>query len=86
MADPDSSRSAPRKEASLTPLAQRLIMALRHVAQEHDELQMAVRGFERYMRKNPISDEDMRGGLETIREHIALILDEPPALTTTTQV
>lgn len=84
MADPDSSRSVPRKEATLTPLATRLVMALRHVAQEHDELQMAVRGFERYMRKNPISDEDMRGGLETIRDHIALILDEPATVNTTT--
>jgi hypothetical protein len=82
MASPDaSSLSAPRNEATLTPLGQRLVLALRHVAQEHDELQMAVRGFERYLRKNPIADDDIRGGLNAIRTHIAVILDEPAEVT-----
>jgi hypothetical protein len=77
--DASSLSAPPKQEATLTPLGQRLVLALRHVAQQHDELQMAVRGFERYLRKNPIADEDIRGGLNTIREHIALILDDAPS-------
>jgi hypothetical protein len=76
-----SSLSAPRNEATLTPLGTRLVLALRHVAQEHDELQMAVRGFERYLRKNPIADDDIRSGLNAIRAHIAVILDDPAEVT-----
>jgi hypothetical protein len=82
MASGESSPSVqPKQESTLTPLGQRLVLALRHVAQEHDELQMAVRGFERYLRKNPIADDDIRGGLNAIRQHIAVILDEPAEVT-----
>lgn len=60
----------------LSPLAQRLLAALRHMAEEHDELQMVIRGFERHMRKRGIPDDEIRGGLESIREHINIILDD----------
>ena len=72
-----SSRSVQRKaETPLSPLATRLVMALRHVAEQHDELQIVVRGFEKHMRKNPFADEEIRSGLGAIRSHINLILDD----------
>jgi hypothetical protein len=66
----------PKDESSLSPLAIRLVMALRHVADKHSELQMVVRGFEKHMRKNPFDDEEIRSGLGAIRAHINAILDD----------
>ena len=76
MASGESSPSSPRKDAPLSPLAQRLVLALRHLAEEHDELVMVVRGFERHMRRNPFADDEIRGGLSAVRAHIDLILDD----------
>lgn len=59
-----------------------MIGALRHVAEEYDELRMIVGGFERHMRKNPYTDEEISSTLQTVREHIDMILsDEPKAET-----
>lgn len=66
----------PKKESPLSPLGTRLVMALRHVADQHSELQMVVRGFEKHMRKNPFDDEEIRSGLSAIRAHINVILDD----------
>lgn len=76
MAGDSLSSAQPNRDKELTPLAQRLIMALRHVAQQHDELTMVVKGFERYMRRNGISDDDIRGGLVALREHIDIVLSD----------
>lgn len=62
----------------LTPLQARLIGALRHVAEEYDELRMIVGGFERHMRKNPYTDEEIASTLTTVRQHIDLILQDEP--------
>lgn len=70
------SPSTQRETQPLTPLAQRLLGALRHLAKEHDELAMPVRGFEKYMRRNPLSDEDIKGGLEMVRDYIDVVLTE----------
>lgn len=75
----DESSPSPRREApALTPLGTRLVLALRHVASQYDELQIIVRGFEKHMRKHPFKDEEIRGGLEAIRAHIDIILDDGP--------
>lgn len=82
MSSPDASHlSRPRSEQPLSPLAQRLIGALRHLAEEHDELVMVVKGFERHMRKHPFDDDEITSGLESIRAHITLILDDAPSPT-----
>lgn len=71
------SRSPQRKrETELTPLAQRLVLALRHVAEQHDEAVMVVKGFERYMRRNGMPDDTIRDGLLMIRQHIDAVLDD----------
>jgi hypothetical protein len=72
----ESSRSLRREDKALSPLAQRLVGALRHLSDDHDELTMVVKGFERYMRKNPLSDEDILGGLTSVRDHINIVIGD----------
>ena len=81
MASPDASSLSSQRSKSeakaLSPLAQRLVMALRHLASEHDELTMVVRGFERYMRRTGLADDVIRDGLLAIKDHVDKVLAEP---------
>jgi hypothetical protein len=72
----DASSLSPQRKNSvpLTPLAQRLAQALLRLADEHDELQLVVRGFVKHMSKNPFDDEEIRSALVNVREHIDVIL------------
>ena len=72
----EASHLSDQRNRELTPLQTRLLMGLQHLASEQDELQPVVSGFVRYMRKHPIPDEEIRGGLESIASHIRVILDD----------
>lgn len=78
-----SQHSFPRKDkeqakpVELTPLAQRLVSAIRSVSTEYPELQMITEGFIRSMRKRPYTDEEISETLNTVKKYIDVILQEP---------
>ena len=67
------------KPVELTPLAQRLVSAIRSVSGEYPELQMITEGFIRSMRKRPYTDEEISETLNTVKKYIDGILEEPTA-------
>lgn len=71
---------------ALTPLASRLLSALRHLAKEYDELSMLIRGFEKMHRRNPWSDEEIHDTMVEVRRYINIILGETTSTATTTVV
>lgn len=66
----ESENSTP---SNLSPLAQRLSLALEHIAGSDPRLAMISRAFAKHLRKNPIADDELLAALDWVEAMVTMV-------------